>query len=93
MKNIKLTGKDLLMLRCLINGGVMLEGKTQTQIRGFIKEQSIPEGIKRIAHNVSRSSTDQTWNPFRHVAWNQSRRGTWAPDRNDRDLEADGDPG
>ncbi|OAR00567.1 hypothetical protein LLEC1_00356 [Akanthomyces lecanii] len=47
--------------------------------------------IKRIAHNLSRSSTDQTWNPFRHVAWNQNRRGTWAADRNDRDLEADGD--
>lgn len=47
--------------------------------------------IKRAAHHLSRSSTDQTWNPFRHVAWNQSRRGTWAPDRNERDLEADGD--
>ncbi|TQV96512.1 hypothetical protein V2A60_003095 [Cordyceps javanica] len=47
--------------------------------------------IKRLAHNLSRSSTDQTWNPFRHVAWNQNRRGTWAPDRNERDLEADGE--
>lgn len=50
MKTIQITGKELLCLRCLINGGVMQDGKTQTQIRGFIKEQSIPEGVKRIAH-------------------------------------------
>ncbi|KAF1737872.1 Vacuolar calcium ion transporter [Beauveria bassiana] len=44
--------------------------------------------VKRLAHNLSRSSTEQTWNPFRHVAWNQNnRRGTWAPSRNERDLE------
>ncbi|KAJ3487790.1 hypothetical protein NLG97_g6327 [Lecanicillium saksenae] len=47
--------------------------------------------MKRLAHKASRSSPDQTWNPFRHVGWNQSRRGTWAPDRNDRDLEAIGE--
>ncbi|ATY62690.1 sodium calcium [Cordyceps militaris] len=47
--------------------------------------------IRRKAHNVSRSSTDQTWNPFRRVAWKQNRRGTWAHDSNTRDLEADAD--
>lgn len=40
--------------------------------------------IKREAHSVSRSSTDQAWNPFRHVSWSAARRqtavrraGTW----------------
>ncbi|PNY28778.1 Vacuolar calcium ion transporter [Tolypocladium capitatum] len=34
---------------------------------------------KRQAHTVSRSSSDQVWNPFRHVAWdNKSGRAeTW----------------
>lgn len=27
--------------------------------------------IKRQAHTLSRSSTDQSWNPFRHVAWDR----------------------
>jgi Ca2+:H+ antiporter len=30
--------------------------------------------IKRQAHNLSRTSTDQSWNPFRHVAWNRRAR-------------------
>ncbi|KAK3187456.1 hypothetical protein K4F52_003802 [Lecanicillium sp. MT-2017a] len=37
--------------------------------------------IKRQAHNVSRSSADQVWNPFRHVSWKRdknSRAETWA---------------
>ncbi|KAJ2973965.1 hypothetical protein NQ176_g6301 [Zarea fungicola] len=49
--------------------------------------------IKRLAHTVSRSSADQTWNPFRHVAWNQKRRDTWAglEEGRARDVEATGD--
>ncbi|RSL87692.1 hypothetical protein CEP51_002102 [Fusarium floridanum] len=30
--------------------------------------------IKRQAHTLSRSSTDQSWNPFRHVAWDRRER-------------------
>lgn len=30
--------------------------------------------IKRQAHTLSRTSTDQSWNPFRHVAWNRRAR-------------------
>ncbi|OAA62310.1 Calcium/proton exchanger superfamily [Cordyceps fumosorosea ARSEF 2679] len=45
--------------------------------------------IKRDAAAVSRSG-GAGWNPFGSV-WDQKRRGTWAPDRNDRDLEAQGD--
>ncbi|KAJ4270290.1 hypothetical protein NW762_001966 [Fusarium torreyae] len=30
--------------------------------------------IKRQAHNLSRTSTDQSWNPFRHVAWKPRAR-------------------
>ncbi|CEJ85075.1 Putative Calcium/proton exchanger [[Torrubiella] hemipterigena] len=36
--------------------------------------------VKRLAHSVSRSSADQTWNPFRHVSWNRkpsNRADTW----------------
>lgn len=36
--------------------------------------------VKRLAHSVSRSSTDQAWNPFRHVSWNRkpsNRADTW----------------
>lgn len=34
---------------------------------------------RRLAHTVSRSSTDQSWNPFRHVAWDKrsGRAETW----------------
>ncbi|KJZ77906.1 hypothetical protein HIM_02543 [Hirsutella minnesotensis 3608] len=34
---------------------------------------------KRQAHNVSRASSDQAWNPFRHVAWGErgTRTETW----------------
>ncbi|KAF4469633.1 Ca2+:H+ antiporter [Fusarium albosuccineum] len=32
--------------------------------------------IKRQAHTLSRSSTDQSWNPFRHVAWNNRSRAS-----------------
>ncbi|KAM5348223.1 hypothetical protein ACJ41O_008047 [Fusarium nematophilum] len=30
--------------------------------------------LKRQAHTLSRSSTDQSWNPFRHVAWDRRPR-------------------
>ncbi|KAJ4328510.1 hypothetical protein N0V84_001027 [Fusarium piperis] len=30
--------------------------------------------LKRQAHTLSRSSTDQSWNPFRHVAWDSRER-------------------
>ncbi|KAL2691836.1 hypothetical protein Neosp_002227 [[Neocosmospora] mangrovei] len=30
--------------------------------------------LKRQAHTLSRSSTDQSWNPFRHVAWDRRER-------------------
>ncbi|KAF4996754.1 hypothetical protein FGRMN_4318 [Fusarium graminum] len=30
--------------------------------------------IKRQAHTLSRTSTDQSWNPFRHVAWKRPTR-------------------
>ncbi|KAF4983068.1 hypothetical protein FZEAL_1436 [Fusarium zealandicum] len=30
--------------------------------------------IKRQAHTLSRTSTDQSWNPFRHVAWGRRAR-------------------
>ncbi|KAK2018069.1 calcium/proton exchanger [Colletotrichum eremochloae] len=35
--------------------------------------------IKRKAHGLSRRSTEQTWNPFRHVSWDNhpSKRSTW----------------
>uniref|UniRef100_L2GBS0 Calcium/proton exchanger n=1 Tax=Colletotrichum fructicola (strain Nara gc5) TaxID=1213859 RepID=L2GBS0_COLFN len=35
--------------------------------------------IKRKAHGLSRKSTEQTWNPFRHVSWDNrpSKRSTW----------------
>ncbi|KAK1998964.1 calcium/proton exchanger [Colletotrichum falcatum] len=35
--------------------------------------------IKRKAHGLSRRSTEQTWNPFRHVSWEShpSKRCTW----------------
>ncbi|KAM4057021.1 sodium/calcium exchanger protein [Hirsutella rhossiliensis] len=36
---------------------------------------------KRQAHTVSRSSSDQTWNPFRHVTWGGDRAAraeTWS---------------
>ncbi|KFA61940.1 hypothetical protein S40285_02826 [Stachybotrys chlorohalonatus IBT 40285] len=29
--------------------------------------------LKRLAHSVSRSSDEQRWNPFRHVAWSRGR--------------------
>ncbi|KAM0431832.1 hypothetical protein ACHAPT_005083 [Fusarium lateritium] len=32
--------------------------------------------IKRQAHTLSRSSTDQSWNPFRHVAWDRRERAS-----------------
>ncbi|KAF7561730.1 hypothetical protein G7046_g2444 [Stylonectria norvegica] len=36
--------------------------------------------LKRQAHTLSRTSSDQSWNPFRHVSWDQkppTRVGTW----------------
>src|SRR5688572_3921323 len=35
--------------------------------------------LKRQAHTLSRSSSDQSWNPFRHVSWDQKpkRSSTW----------------
>ncbi|KAK1988442.1 calcium/proton exchanger [Colletotrichum cereale] len=35
--------------------------------------------IKRKAHGLSRRSQEQTWNPFRHVSWENhpSKRSTW----------------
>ncbi|KAF9873194.1 sodium calcium [Colletotrichum karsti] len=35
--------------------------------------------IKRRAHGLSRRSQEQTWNPFRHVSWDNhpSKRSTW----------------
>ncbi|KAK7420039.1 hypothetical protein QQZ08_010566 [Neonectria magnoliae] len=35
--------------------------------------------IKRQAHTLSRTSSDQSWNPFRHVSWDRQpgRTGTW----------------
>ena len=48
--------------------------------------------IKRQAHSVSRSSADQVWNPFRHVAWKKddsSRAETWAGPRLEQGLGDD----
>lgn len=45
--------------------------------------------IKRLAHTVSRSSSDQTWNPFRHVSWNEKRRDTWGGLEEGRERAAD----
>lgn len=46
---------------------------------------------KRQAHNVSRSSSDQAWNPFRHVTWGRdgaARAETWSGRRlEDQPLE------
>lgn len=35
--------------------------------------------IKRQAHTLSRTSSDQSWNPFRHVSWDRQHEpaGTW----------------
>lgn len=36
--------------------------------------------LKRQAHTLSRTSSDQSWNPFRHVSWGPpkpTRAGTW----------------
>jgi len=42
--------------------------------------------VKREAHQLARQSTDQSWNPFRHVDWGnkKARRDTW----NGPDVEA-----
>ena len=42
--------------------------------------------IKRAAHNLSRQSTNGSFNPFAHVAWGQKRRQTFP--NNDPDLES-----
>ncbi|KND88816.1 Vacuolar calcium ion transporter [Tolypocladium ophioglossoides CBS 100239] len=49
---------------------------------------------KRQAHTVSRSSSDQAWNPFRHVAWGKKRSGraeTWDGGRLEEQLEQRGE--
>ena len=48
---------------------------------------------KRQAHTVSRSSYDQAWNPFRHVAWNnrERRADTWNGGRLEEQPEGSGD--
>ncbi|KAH6607599.1 ca2+:h+ antiporter [Trichoderma cornu-damae] len=42
--------------------------------------------IKRQAHSVSRQS-DETWNPFRHVAWSNRRADTWDGSRLEEQRE------
>jgi len=46
--------------------------------------------IRRAAHNLSRQSSNGSFNPFAHVAWGQKRRQTFA---DDRDLEQGGGGG
>ena len=53
--------------------------------------------LKRQAHTLSRSSSDQSWNPFRHVSWDNKpkRSGTWdggrLEDQRERVPEEDGE--
>ncbi|KFA55469.1 hypothetical protein S40293_02003 [Stachybotrys chartarum IBT 40293] len=54
--------------------------------------------LKRLAHSVSRSSDEQRWNPFRHVAWSRGRSrrdGEEGPDleRQQRRSQGRGDGG
>ncbi|POR36239.1 Vacuolar calcium ion transporter [Tolypocladium paradoxum] len=50
---------------------------------------------KRQAHTVSRSSSDQAWNPFRHVAWGRKsgRAETWDGGRLEEQPEQRGADG
>ncbi|PHH81553.1 hypothetical protein CDD83_3552 [Cordyceps sp. RAO-2017] len=47
---------------------------------------------RRQAHRFSRASAEQSWNPFRHVAWGPGRHAdTWSPGRlEDQREEAEG---
>ncbi|KAJ6444642.1 calcium-proton exchanger [Purpureocillium lavendulum] len=48
---------------------------------------------KRQAHTVSRSSYEQSWNPFRHVSWNDRgrRAETWNEGRLEAQPEGEGE--
>jgi hypothetical protein len=49
--------------------------------------------VKRKAHGISRRDSEQSWNPFRHFAWDDrrpSRRETWNGDlESQREVQAD----
>ncbi|KAH6895845.1 calcium/proton exchanger [Thelonectria olida] len=47
--------------------------------------------LKRQAHTLSRTSSDQSWNPFRHVSWDrpQGPTGTWDGGRLEQQMTRD----